>query len=176
MLDEKRIKEAQQNIASYQKEGLFWKVKSLREEVQKTYERNYKESLDVAAKLFEEGLSNLWIVVCSYYAMFYIANAALYKMGYKVGSKVAHKVTADALVALVRDKLKKSLLEEYEAAKEETLDIIGRKTDEIISSFDNEMEKRSIFQYETTEEVKREKAKTSFERAKRFIFEVKRLI
>ena len=108
--------------------------------------------------------------------MFYIANAVLYKNRYKVGSKSAHKITADALIVFVRDKLKKSLLEGFEEAKEEAMGIIGRKTDEIISSFDNELEKRSIFQYETTEEIKRAKAKTSLERANKFIFEMKKLL
>jgi len=45
-----------------------------------------------------------------------------------------------------------------ENTKEEALDVIGRKTDEIIGSFDNEMEKRSVFQYESTEQIKRAKA------------------
>ena len=108
--------------------------------------------------------------------MYYIANVVLYKIGYKVGSKVSHKVTSDAIIVFVRNKLKKSLIEDYEKAKEEALDIIGRKTDEIISSFDKEMEKRSFFQYETTEEIKKSKAKTSLERAKRFIFEMEKLL
>jgi len=125
MLDEKRIKEAQKNVASYQEDGLLWKVESLKKDIIKTYEKNYKESIEVAEKLSEGGLSNLWVVVCSYYSMFYVANAVLYKIGYKIGSKVAHKVTSDALIVLVRNKLKKSLLDDYEEAKEEALDIIG---------------------------------------------------
>ena len=108
--------------------------------------------------------------------MYYITNAVLYKIGYKIGSKVSHKVTADALIVFVRNKLKKNLLEDYEQAKEEALEIIGRKTDEIIESFDREMEKRSTFQYESTEEIKRTKANTSLERAKRFVFEMKKLL
>jgi len=38
------------------------------------------------------------------------------------------------------------------------------------------MEKRSVFQYETTEEIKKAKAKTSLERAKRFAFEMEKLL
>jgi len=105
-----------------------------------------------------------------------MANAVLYKIGYKVGHRVSHKVTADALIVFVRNKLKKSLLEDYEQAKEEALDIIGRKTDNIIESFNKEMEKRSVFQYESTEEIKQAKAKTSLQRAKEFIFEMKKLL
>ena len=176
MLDEKRIKEAQKNVISYQKEGMLWKVGSFREGVMKTYERNYKESLDVAAKLFEGQSSNLWVIVCSYYSMFYIANAALYKSGYKTGTKVVHKVTSDALIVFIRNRLKKSLIEDYEDAKDEALEVIGRKTDEMLSNFDNEMEKRSLFQYEMTEEIKQAKAKTSLERARKFVFEMKKLL
>lgn len=176
MLNEKRIKEAQKNTKEYLEDGLLWKFKAFRSEILETYKRNYKESFDVAKMLFEKNLSNLWVIVCSYYSMYYIANAVLYKIGYKIGTKVSHKITADALIVFIRNKLRKSLLEDYEEAKEEALEIIGRKTDEIILSFDNEMKKRSIFQYETTEEIKRVKAKTSLERAKKFIFELEKLI
>ena len=176
MLDEERIKEAQKNIRDYIEDNLIWKYETFKKEILEAYKRNYKESFDIAKKLFDENLSNLWVVVISYYSMYYIANAVLYKIGYKIGSKVSHKVTADALIVFVRTKLKKSLIEEYEEAKEEALDITGRKTDEIIESFGKEMEKRSVFQYETTEEIKRDKAKTSLERAKRFVFEMDKLL
>ena len=176
MLDEKRIKEAQKNVKSYQDDGLLWKIGSPRKEILDTYKRNYKESFEVAKKLFDDNISNLWVIVCSYYSMFYIANAVLYKLGYKIGSKIVHKTTADALIVFVRDKLKKNLIEDYEEAKEEALDVIGRKTDEIIGSFDNEMEKRSVFQYESTEQIKRAKAKTSLERAEKFKFEMQKLL
>ncbi|MFH1591853.1 MAG: hypothetical protein ABIB47_00595 [Candidatus Woesearchaeota archaeon] len=176
MLDEKRIKEAESNIRGFLKDRLFWKYKLFREEILETYKRNYQESIAVAQKLFDQNLSNLWVIVISYYSMYYIANAVLYKIGYKVGTKVSHKVTANALIVFIRNKLKKELLEEYEDAKEEALDIIGRKADEIIGSFHKEMEKRSVFQYESTEDIKKAKAKTSLERAKVFIFEMKKLL
>ncbi len=176
MLDEKRVKEAENNIKIYLDDDLIVKVKDFRKEILETYKRNYNESLKVAKILFEKNLSHLWVVVTSYYTMYYTANAVLYNIGYKVGSKVSHKVTSDALIVFVRNKLKKSLIEDFEEAKEEALEIIGRKTDEIISSFDREWEKRSFFQYETTETIKRAKAKTSFERAKKFIFEMEKLL
>lgn len=108
--------------------------------------------------------------------MFYIANAVLYKIGYKTGDKVVHKVTSDALVVYIRNRLKKSLLEDYEDAKEEALEIIRTKADSLISSFDKELDKRAVFQYETTEEIKRAKAKTSLERAKDFVNEIRKLL
>ena len=175
MLDEKRIKEAQDNINIYQQEGLLFKIKSQNKDILGTYRSNYKESFAVAKKLFSDETSNLWVIVCSYYSMFYITNAVLYTLGYKIGLKIVHKVASDSLIALVRRKLKKALIEDYEEAKKEALDIIGRKTDEIIGSFDSEMEKRSIFQYESTEEIKRTKANTSLERAKTFIFEMEKI-
>lgn len=108
--------------------------------------------------------------------MFYIANAVLYKIGYKTGDKVVHKVTSDALVVYIRNRLKKSLLEDYEDAKEEALEIVRTKADSLISSFDKELDKRAVFQYETTEEIKRAKAKTSLERAKDFVNEIRKLL
>lgn len=176
MLDERRIKEAESNVRVYLQEGLIRKYDVYREEILETYKRNYQESIDLAQKILDQNLSNLWTVVVSYYSMYYIANAVLYKIGYKIGNKVSHKVTLDAMIVFIRGKLKKNLLEDFEQAKEEALSIIGRKTDEIIESFDKEMEKRSVFQYESTEQIKQAKARTSFERAKAFIFEMKRLL
>ncbi len=60
--------------------------------------------------------------------------------------------------------------------KEDALEIIGRKTDDILEDFEKEREKRSVFQYESTEEIKHEKARTSLERAKKFIFEMKKIL
>ena len=176
MLDKEKIKEAEKNVRKYTEDNLLFRYKEFGSEILDTYKRNYKESIDLADTIFKEGLSNLWVIVISYYSMFYIANAVLYKIGYKVGSKVSHKVTSDALIVFVREKLKKSLLKDYEDAKEEALDLIGRKTDEILSSFDQELEKRSVFQYESTEAIKRSKAETSLTRAKRFIFEMVKLL
>lgn len=176
MLDEKRIKEAEINVRGYTQDGLIKKYVSFRKEILSTYTRNYKESLETAQNIFDQELSNLWLVVISYYSMYYAANAVLYKIGYKVGKKVSHKVTADALIVFVRNKLMKSMLEDYEEAKEDALSITGRRTDELLASLDKEREKRSVFQYETTEEIKQAKAKTSLERAKKFIFEMEKLL
>lgn len=141
-----------------------------------TYMRNHGESLELAEHIRANNLSNLWAVVISYYSMFYIANAVLCKLGYKVGTKQAHKVTADALIEFVRNKLKASLLEGYEESRNDALEIAGAKADEIIGSFDKERVKRSVFQYETTEEIKKTKAETSAKRAKEFSLEMHKLI
>lgn len=108
--------------------------------------------------------------------MYYIANAVLLQLGYKVGEKISHKITADSLIVFVRNKLKKELLEGYEESKEEALEIISSKVDTLIKSFDFERKKRSIFQYQMDERIKKSKASTSFERAKKFVFEMKKLL
>ncbi len=175
MLDERRVQEAVQNVKRYLSDDLLKKEK-FQKVVFDTYMRNHQESLDLAEHIFSTNRSNLWTIVISYYSMFYIANAVLYSLGYKVGDKIAHKITADALITVVRTKLKASLLEEFETAQEEASLIAGTKTDLLIGSFDAEREKRSFFQYTTTEEIKSARAKTSFERARVFATEMRKLL
>ena len=173
MLDDKRIKECELNVKSYLSEGLL-KKSEFDENIFNILKNNAFESLEVAIFLNKNKKSSLWIIVVSYYSMFYIANALLYKLGYKVGSKIAHKVTADSLVVFARDKIKKSLLESYEDIKDEALASI--KSEELIESFDFERKKRSFIQYNTPETIKFSKVKTSIERAKEFIFQISKLL
>lgn len=118
----------------------------------------------------------IWVVVISYYSMFYMANAVLLELGYKTGAKMVHKVTNDALIVLVTDKIKKGLLEEYETAKEDALDIASIRSEEIISFYSLEMDKRSRFQYNMAESIQEQKANTSLNRVKQFLFEMKKLL
>lgn len=171
MLSNERIKEAEASVKSYLFDGMV-KKEELRAIVFETYMRNHRESLVAARKLFNEDVSNLWVIVMSYYSMFYIANALLYKIGYKVGTKVAHKVTADALIVFVRNKLKNSLIEDYELASSEALEL----TDNLLTNYDSERVKRSFFQYESTEEIKHAKAKTSLDRAEEFSKEIEKMM
>jgi len=108
--------------------------------------------------------------------MFYIANAVLLQHGYKTGSKIVHKVTSDALIVLIMDKIRKELLEEYEDIKEDALEIASIKSEELIAFYELEMDKRSKFQYEMTENIKEQKALTSLKRAKEFIHEMRKLL
>lgn len=78
--------------------------------------------------------------------MYYIANAVLLEKGCKVGDKISHKVAGNALIVFIRNNLKKELIEEYESLKEETLELISSK------------------------------AITSFQRAKEFVFEMKKIL
>jgi hypothetical protein len=170
MLTEQRIKEAESNVRAYLEDGLLKKVPP-NQNIGHILLLNAKESLQMAEIALEK--SPLWTIVCSYYAMFYIANAILLRLGKKVGPKIAHKVTSDSLIVFVRDKLQKSLLEEYEETQHEALDVM--QADEVVEHFDLERQKRSHFQYSMTEVAKLSKAKTSLERAKRFHLELSKL-
>ena len=171
MLSNEGIREAETNIRSYLSDGLIKKEK-FRDVVFETYMRNNRESLLVAKKLFNENLSNLWVVVISYYSMFYLANAMLYKLGYKIGPKIAHKVTSDALIVFVRNKLKNSLIENYELAINDALTL----SENLLQNYDFEREKRSAFQYDSTDEIKIAKAKTSLTRAEEFSKETEKML
>lgn len=175
MLDKKRIKEAHDNVQSYLNEGMLKKT-IMDKRIVDILLRNARESLRVAEETEQNNLSDLWVIVCSYYSMYYYANAALMKLGYKVGGRIVHKVTSDALIVFVRGKLKEALIEEYEETKEEALSIAGIKADLLIESFDSERKKRSVIQYETIETEKHSKARTSLQRAKEFAKEMDKLI
>lgn len=168
-------KEAQQNFANYLQEGMIKKEKN--ETAKVMYLKNADLSLKLAEECRDSNLKpHLWVVVISYYSMFYIANAVLLELGYKTGNKVVHKITNDALIVLVMNKIKNGLLEEYENAKDDASEIASIKSDEIIELYGLEMDKRSRFQYEMTESVQEQKANTSLKRAKQFIFEMKKLL
>ena len=175
MLDEKRIKEAEISVRSYLAEGLLKKI-SLDKNIINILLKNAKESLRVADEINQKNFSDLWIIVCSYYTMFYYANAVLLKFGYKVEDKIVHKVTSDAIIVYIRKKLKESLIEEYEETKEEALNLAGIKADKIIESFDFERSKRGLIQCKTIEFEKKSKAETSLQRAKEFAREMDKLI
>lgn|SRR3989338_1033214 len=175
MLD---IKEAESNVKQYLEDGLL--KKQVNNTAKLMYIENSDTSLQTAQKLLvlesKEYNPSLWVIVSSYYAMYYIANAALIHVGYKVGDKISHKVTADALIVFVRNKLKKQLLEEYEETKEDALELMSQKVDVLLHSLNFEREKRSKFQYQMDEQAKRGKAVVSLERAKEFVFEIKKLL
>ncbi|MBU0628234.1 MAG: hypothetical protein KKC75_03525 [Nanoarchaeota archaeon] len=175
MLTDKRIKEAENNVKAYIEDGLLRKA-STDKQVINILLRNAKESLRVADEIHNKNLSELWAIVCSYYSMYYYANAVLLKLGYKIGDKIVHKVTSDALIVYVKGKLKESLIEEYEETKEEALNLAGLKADALIESFDFERSKRSLIQYKTIEIEKQSKAKTSLQRAKEFSKEMEKLL
>lgn len=99
----------------------------------------------------------------------------LSKLGYKVGDHNPHKITSDALIVFVRNKLKRKLLEDYDEAKSEAFEL-NKLSDEIIESLELERIKRNNFQYTMTDEILKSKSKTSLNRAKRFINEIEQLM
>ncbi len=173
MLTEKRIKEAETNVKIYLEEKLLTKSQ-FDKKIFDILLQNAKESLETAGFLLKNKKSDLWVIVISYYAMYYVANAVLYKKGYKIGEKISHKITADALIVFIRNSLKQTLIESYEELKSQAL--AGIKSDELIKSFDFERKKRGFIQYQTTSIEKHAKANTSLQRAKEFIFEMEKLL
>jgi uncharacterized protein (UPF0332 family) len=175
MLDKKTIEEARTNVRRYLDSGQLAQEK-FQEIVFKVLIDNSRESLETADFLAKNNKSKLWMIVCSYYSMFYIANAVLYKLGYKVGDQTPHKVTSDALIVYVKDKLRGSLLDDYEEIKEEAMLLAQNKAEGLIENFDKEREKRSRIQYRTEEIEKTAKANTSLQRAKEFVKEMEKLL
>lgn len=175
MLGKEKIKESEHNVKMYLAEGLLKKT-ATNNQIMNIFLRNSKESLRVAEEVHQKNHSELWVIVCSYYAMYYYANAVLLKCGYKVGDKIVHKVTSDALIVYVRGMLKDSLIETYEETREEALNIAGIRADDIIESFEFERHKRSLIQYQTIELDKQSKARTSLQRAKEFTKEMEKVL
>ena len=87
MLNTQRIKEAEVNVRTYLSDGLLRKT-TMTKDVLNILLRNAKESLRMAEEAHQKNISDLWTIVCSYYAMYYYANAVLLKLGYKVGDNL----------------------------------------------------------------------------------------
>ena len=76
MIDEKRKNEAKANFDRYLEEGLIKKEKSTI--AKEMYLKNAELSLQVATELAKSSTKpHLWVIVTSYYAMFYMVNGAL---------------------------------------------------------------------------------------------------
>src|SRR3989338_10926191 len=175
MIDEKRKKEAMENFSEYLRQGLIKKQKD--ENAMKMYINNSDMSMKLAEKMLDDQLKPyLWSVVVSYYSMFYMANAVLLHLGYKTGRKIVHKVTSDALIVLVLNKLKKELLEEYENMRDDAMEIASMKSEELLKNYEMELDKRSKFQYNMTLKVQEQMARISVKRAAEFILEMKKLL
>ena len=170
-MDEKRVKSAENKFKNYLRDGLI-KKESFQDIIYQTYLKNAAESLNVANEIFKNKTSSLWVVVSSYYSMFYIASAYLYKKGYKAGQEIVHQVVNEALIVLSKSDLEKHFLEEYEEEREKAL----AASENLLKDYEFEKTKRARFQYETTEEIKEAKAKTSLERAKNFVAVIRQLL
>jgi len=164
-MDEKRIKQAEDNFKNYLREGKITKVNGINTLIYETYLRNARESLGVANLLSQNKASFLWVIVTSYYSMFYMACAYLYKLGYKTKHEIVHQVVNEALIVQGRHKIKNHILKAYEVEKEEALSI----SDNHLKNYEFEKVKRATLQYETTDNIKESKAQTSLNRAKEFL-------
>ncbi len=199
MISDKEIKEAEKNIPKYLEDGMLAKNQDNAKFVN-FYKDTAKTSFQVAQHLFnlstdkelkkkigfsEEFECFLWVIVSSYYSMFYIANAALAKLGLKVGDKIPHKVTQDALIVyfVINKRLAKNLLKNYIDTKNEVLNLMNMneedllkhfqlKANELIATFDYQRRKRGEFQYEIKTPTKQNVAQNNLEGAKTFIQEI----
>lgn len=201
MIEKERIDEARRNVKIYVEDGLLrtgdkdaarfidffvanaessLRTASILQEI--SDDSSLKETLNVERD-FE---SYLWVIVSSYYSMFYAATAMLAKQGIRATGQIVHKVTADALIHFFasNEKLAK-LLEQYEEAQTVGLELVGReelmkkmqkKADELIISYEGERKKRSKFQYDIGVQAKKGYAQTSLQRAKDFVFEIRKLL
>lgn len=200
-MEKKRIEEAQRNAKQYIDEGLL-KVKdkdaprfvgffmknaeSSLQTASMLQEISDQQGLKAALKVSSDFESYLWVIVSSYYSMFYAATALLASQGIRATGQIVHKVTGDALIHFfVSNKKLAKLLEQYEEAQAVGLELIGReelmksmqkKADELIVAYESERKKRSKFQYDIGVQAKRGYAQTSLERAKEFVFETKKIL
>ncbi len=201
MIEKVRLEEAKRNVKTYIEDGLLktgdkdaarfvdffianadssLRTASILQEI--SDENSLKETLKVGSD-FE---SYLWVIVSSYYSMFYAATAILAKQGMRATGQIVHKVTADALIHFFASNEKLArLLEQYEEAQTVGLELVGReelmkrmqkKADELIISYEGERKKRSKFQYDIGVQAKRGYAQASLQRAKDFVFEIRKLL
>ncbi len=143
MIDKGRTDEASRNVRQYLVDGLL-KIRDAESKRLVPFFMDQSErSLRTATLIFDlstdeaakEALrveknfeSHLWVIVTSYYSMFYAALALLASEGIRAGRQVVHKVVADALIHFFISNLRLAkMLEAYEEAKETSLELIGRE-------------------------------------------------
>lgn len=201
MIVKERILEAERNVRQYIQDGLL-KVKDKdAPRFVKFFMSNAESSLRTASILeqisdddatkdslrVERGFETyLWVIVCSYYSMYYAATALLASREIRVTGQIVHKVTSDALIHYFASNMKLAkLLEQYEEARSAGLKLTGRnelmrqvekKADELIVAYESERKKRSRFQYDIGVQAKRGFAQTSLDRAKEFVFEIGKIL
>lgn len=192
MLEDKKLREAERRVKQYIVEGMI-KTKE-KPELVGFFLKNAHDSIDSAHALFElstnpekqrmlgftrfNGL--LWVVNASYYCMFYSARALLENEGIKIKTNLSiHVVTFDALVYYfyVTGRLQKGLVDDFIEAKENASELLGKqKADELIEEYFFEKKKRATFTYEMGEVLVKSKAKTSLERAQKFMREIRKIL
>lgn len=192
MLDEKRIREIKTRVIDFINDGII--IKQKENKFVDFFLNNAKNSLNTARLIFDVssdtelkedlGYRNyngfLWVINSAYYCMFYNARALIENEGIKIKSKVSiHSITFDVLVYYfeITGKLKKRLIEDFEEASEEALEVLGKeKSRKLIEDYFYEKNKRSKFTYEMGEIALKNKANTSLERAKKFNQEIRKIL
>ena len=192
MLDEKKLKEVDSRVKQFIR-GNIINSKGKPEHV-KFFIKNADDSIDSAKALFELSTDHkkqeslgftsfnglLWVVNASYYSMFYMARALLENGGIKIKTELSiHAVTFDAMIYYFyfTGKLQKEFLEDFIEAKEDAAELLGKqKADELMEEYFFEKKKRGTFTYDMGTVLVESKAKTSLERAQRFMREIKKII
>ena len=115
----------------------------------------------------------LWVINASYYSMFYMARALLESVGVRIKSTQSiHDITYHCLVNYFYNtkKLQKTFIEDFVEAGEEAAVLLGQeKAKEMLSEYHKEKQKRSGLTYTTGEKAMQSAAKTSLDRAKKFM-------
>lgn len=113
MIEKERLEEAKRNVKTYVEDGLLKTGDKDADRFVDFFMTNADCSLRTASILQEVSDDNslketlkagldfesyLWVIVSSYYSMFYAATAILAKQGIRATGQIVHKVTADALI------------------------------------------------------------------------------
>lgn len=193
MKSEKEKKVIESNIKNYLRESLFKKgnYSYVTEFYLRTAEKTLQtadalmkisEKTDIKKQLglLENFETYLWVIVSSYYSMFYAVNALFSKNGIKIGDKIAHKVASDVFYYyfVKNNKIARELFEAYGEAKSDAMDLTNysEQAERLSDNFNSEKEKRHKFQYDTTENIKRGYAQTSLKKARDFLDKIEILV
>ncbi|MBI5390614.1 hypothetical protein HZB02_03940 [Candidatus Woesearchaeota archaeon] len=192
MLEQKKLVEAEKRIRQYLAEGSI--IVKAKPEHTSFFLKHAADALDSASVLYEistdaekqkllgftsfNGL--LWTVNASYYSMFYMARALIEREGIRIKADLSvHAITFDTIISFfyVTGKLQKGLLDDFADAKGDAAALLGKqRADELIEEYYYEKSKRSSFTYEMGALVVQSKAKTSLDRARKFMREIKKIM
>ena len=141
MIAKERIEEANRNVRQYIADGLLRVKDDTAKRFVRFFMDNSESSLETAVLLYkisdDETIKNtlkvssefesyLWVVVSSYYSMFYAATALLASESIKARGEMIHKVTADALIHFfVANRKLAKLLEQYDEARSVAGELVG---------------------------------------------------
>jgi len=134
MIKQERIREANNNVRHYVTDGLLRTnddgikkfVLFFMEQAEKSlrtadfiYELSTNDNIKQSLRAEKDFESYIWVIVTSYYSMFYAALALLAREGIKVGRQIVHKVTADALINFfISNRRLAKMFENYEEARD----------------------------------------------------------